>query len=224
MAKAPAAAKKSPAQIKASQGFAAAGQAAQARARSNPRTAAAAHAKSVSAGRKAAATRKRNIAAAAAARGKKTPVVAKKVAAVAPEETAVRLPGFSWLMACNDFAPTCAAAAVANHLLACTGLAMSEDDILQLHTMAGGDNGADIAAVLECMHAHRNCFGAASKAWLATYTRTDEDVIVAGLVVGVRLPHAGHAVLSHPQGMVSWGRVMPFAGVPQEAWALEWVR
>lgn len=180
--------------------------------------AAAARKRSVSA-KKAAVTRK---ASARKGKGAAKPV---KRGAISPDVTD-NLPGWTptWNMGCNDVYPTCAAAAVANHLLASTGLMMNEDDILSLHKMAGGDTGADIASVLECIQSHRSCFGQASRAYLATFTRTDEDCIVAGLVVGISLPHGGHAVLSHPRGMVSWGRVLPFAGIPEEAWALDWVR
>jgi hypothetical protein len=161
-------------------------------------------------------------------RGKVNPVKPTKRTAIITDADfrmeADPLPGWSWLMACNDVAPTCAAAAVANHLLAYTGLRMTDEDIMSLHNMAGGDDGASIEAVLETIQSHRSCFGAASKAYLSTFTRTDSDVIVAGLVVGVRLQHAGHAVVSTSRGMVSWGRVMPFEGTPEEAWALEWLR
>lgn len=187
--------------------------------------AAEAHKRSVAA-RKAAVTRKHNAALAAARKGKGKPAAKPvKRGAISPD-VVDGLPGWTpaWNMGCNDVFPTCAAAAVANHLLACTGLLMKDEDILALHKLAGGDAGADIATVLECMQSHRSAFGEGSKAYLANFTRTDEDCIVAGLVVGISLPHGGHAVLSHPRGMVSWGRVLPFAGIPQEAWALDWVR
>jgi hypothetical protein len=144
---------------------------------------------------------------------------------IAPDVTD-HLPGWTpaWRMGCDDAYPACAAAAVANHLLASTGFMMRDADILSLHKMSGGDEGTTIEAVLKCVQSHRSCFGEASKAYLATFTRTDENCILAGLVVGVSLPHGGHAVMSHPRGMVSWGRVMPFEGIPREAWALDWVR
>lgn len=177
---------------------------------------------------KSAATRRKNAAAAAAAaarsRGKKNPVAPKKRAALAPG-VVDHLPGWSWLMACNDREPTCAAAAVANHLLAVTGLMMTDEDILELHNMAGGNEGATIEQVLECIQSHRSAFGQARKAYLSNFIQVDSDVIVAGLVVGVKLQHAGrHAVVSTSTGMISWGRVMPFVGEPEEAWALEWIR
>lgn len=148
-------------------------------------------------------------------------VVPKKTAAAAPAELTL-LPG--WSLGCNDVQPTCAAAAIANHLLAATGLEMSEYEIAQLHVLAGGDEeGAAIQHALEVLRGTPRLV-AGGKARLVHFTPTDEEVIVAGLVVGVALPHARHAVLSHPRGMVSWGRVLPWEGVPGEAWALEWAR
>jgi hypothetical protein len=220
--RAPKVAKKSPAQVRAGQAFTAGGRAAQRKAASNPKTVAAEHAKRSAASRKSAATSARN--SALRKSGKKVPTQAQKRAATIADAgfqmEAGPLPGWSWLMACNDYAPTCAAAAVANHLLAVTGFAMADDDILRLHAMAGGDDGADIPAVLEVMRGFD--YALFSRTRLARFTRTDEDVIVSGLIVGVRLGHAGHAVVSTPRGMVSWGREMPFAGVVEEAWDLEW--
>ena len=151
----------------------------------------------------------------------KPPVTPKKRAAVMPDELLVPVRG-PWLEGCNDVMPTCAAVAVANHLLAATGTVMPDDEILRLHRMAGGDDGATIENVLQVLHSYRQYFVGA-KRYLAHFTRTDADVIVAGLVVGVKLTHAGHAVLSHPRGMVSWGQVLPWDGEPEEAWALEWI-
>lgn len=211
------------AEHKAGEHWAAAGRAAQRKAAANPKTAAAEHAKRSAASRKAAVTSARNSALRKA--GKKVPAPAQKRAAVIADAGFLiedRLPGSLWLMGCNDVAPTCAAAAVANHLLADTGMAMTDEEVLRLHAMAGGDDGADISAVLEVMRSpHHILF---SKIRLARFSPTDEDCIVAGLVVGLRLGHAGHAVVSTPRGMISWGREMPWNGEPEEAWALEWLR
>ena len=57
---------------------------------------------------------------------------------------------------------------------------------------------------------------------LQSYVPADLSVIVAGLVVGIALPHAGHTVLTAPGGMISWGQLLPYDGEPEEAWALEW--
>ena len=161
-------------------------------------------------------------AAQAARRQGKPPAPLKKRAAVMPEE--MLLPGYTWALGCNDLYPTCAAAAVANHLYARTGLRMSENQVLWLHQAAGGDeSGAGIEAVLEYLSALDYGRAADGRPFvLSSFTRTDEDVIVAGLVAGLSTPHGSHAVLTHPEGMVSWGRVMPWEGTAEEAWALEW--
>jgi len=219
--KQPKVAKRSAAQIAAGAKFAAGGRAAQAKKRAAyakshhgaklPRTDAQKQAtlKNAAAGRAAQAARRK---------GKLPP---KKAAAIAPVSLPpeVSLPG--WSLGCNDVAPSCAAAAVANHMLASTGLTMTEGEIRMLHKLAGGDEGAMISDVLEALRANWKSF-CQGRARLVSFTPTDEDVLVAGLVVGISLPHARHAVLSHPFGMVTWGQVMPWAGEPYEAWALEW--
>lgn len=220
MAVAPRAKKRSPAQIAAGKAFAAAGRAAQASARAAaikktgkppPRSKAqqAAAKKFAAAGQAALAAR----------RAGKTPVTAKNRAAAAPGDL-VLYPGSAWPTGCNDVAPTCAAVAVASHLQAVTGFTMPDADILKLHAMAGGENGATIENVLGAMQEH----------WLKLRTRVrllsffpvDEQFLLAGMVVGVRLGHEGHAVVASPGGMISWGREMAWAGEPEEAWALEW--
>lgn len=212
-------AKKTAAQATAATAFAAAGRAAQAATRAAvikktgkpPPVTKARHAaalKWAAAGRASQAATKA---------GKK--VVKKKVAAVAPELLAH--PGTQWPVGCNDTSPTCAAAAVACHLQAATGLVMSDKDVLRLHRLAGGETGATISNVLEAMQEHWASFSR-GQVRLLSFFQTDEQFIVAGLVVGVQLGHEGHAVLAAPGGMVSWGQYLPWQGEPREAWALEW--
>jgi hypothetical protein len=225
MAVKPKVARKSPAQVAAGQAFAAAGRAAQSATR------AAAIKKTgkpppVSKARKA-ATQKwaaAGRAAQAAARVKKAggrAVTPKAKAALAPSEL-LALPGLAWPAGCNDVAPTCAAVAVACHLQAATGLVMPDKEILRLHEKAGGAAGASIADVLEVLRDDWGPVTRANSVRLLSFFRTDEECLVAGLVVGVQLPHAGHAVLSAPGGMISWGRYMAWEGDPDEAWACEW--
>ena len=221
MAPAPKKAKKSAAQVKAGQAFAAAGRASQAKTRAayikanhgkKPPVSAARHA----AGQKAAAQSAAN---ARARKAGKTPVAAKARAAVAPTE--LFRPGSNWPSACNEYAPTCASVAVACHLQAATGIGMLDADILKLHAMAGGESGATIGNVLEALAEHGSEL---NHGWvrLVSFFRTDEQFLTAGLVVGVTLGHTGHAVLSAPGGMISWGQFMPWQGEPEEAWCLEW--
>jgi hypothetical protein len=220
MAVQPRAKKRSPAQVRAGQAYAAGGRAAQAAKRAEaikktgkppPRSKAqhAASLKAAAAGRAAQQARRQG----------KTPVSSKARGAVMPVELV--LPGSAWPLGCNDLVPTCASVAVACHLQAATGFTMSDEAILKLHQRAGGDNGASIENVLEAIKGDWLAFDH-RHVRLLSFFPTDEQCLIAGLVVGVRLPHAGHAVLSAPGGMVSWGRYMPWDGEPEEAWALEW--
>lgn len=221
MAVAPKTQKKSAAQVKAGQAFAAAGRAAQAKSR------AATIAKT---GKKPAVSKARHQAAlkwAAAGRAAQAAkkagnraVTPKKVAAIAPSELV--LPGSSWPTGCNDIAPTCAAVAVACHLQASIGITMTDREILLLHEMAGGETGATIESVLEVMHGRNGRVLRLNGTRLRTFFRADEQFLLAGLVVGVKLGHEGHAVLAAPGGMISWGRFIPWDGDPVEAWALCW--
>lgn len=220
MSVAPKVKKRSAAQIAAGKNFAAAGRAAQASARAAaikktgkapPRSKAqkAATAKFLAAGQAALRAR---------AAGK-TPVKPKAKGALMPDE--LLYPGFDWPLGCNDAIPTCASVAVAAHMQAVTGLTLTDAEILKLHNLAGGDKGAQISDVLEAMagNALSFCYG---RVKLLHFFRTDEQFLLSGLVVGVRLPHTGHAVVSAPGGMISWGRYMPWEGEPEEAWCLEW--
>lgn len=206
--KAPKVKKRSPAQAAAAQKFAAAGRAAQARSRASyslthhgakkPRSKAQTQAslKWGAAGRASQAAKKQG----------KAPL--KKAALVLPGAARG-----SWLLGGNDELPSCAATAVACHLLAVTGQEMTDSEILALHGLAGDDDGAVIPEILEALRAAGR---------LASFWQADEEHVVPGLVVVTQLPGGLHAVLSHPCGMVSWGGVLPWAGQPCEAWAIEW--
>lgn len=110
--------------------------------------------------------------------------------------------------------PVCAPVAIAEHLKAVTGIIASGDSLVELAvTVRGGQLGdylAEVAAV-----------GLAGVT-LSRYYPCDPDVLVPGLVCGLDVPGGYHAVLSHPAGMVSWGLVLPWWGVPDQAWWLEW--
>lgn len=211
MTTAPKAAKKSPAQVKAGAAYAAAGRAAQAKTRAAaikatgkppPRSKA----------QKAAAAKwaKSGRAAQAAVKAGKAPV--KKAAL--PASTMATEPVL-WLPGCNDELPTCTVVAIANSLLAATGITAADADILGLYELAGGSDGTTISTALD----------AAAEAGLAGIhlVRYEiADVITPGMVVGVQTRRGYHAVLSHLFGLVSWGMVLPHFGEPQEAWELEW--
>ncbi len=210
--------KKSTAQIAAGKAYAAAGRAAQAAtraaaikktgkppARSKAQTQAAM--KFAAAGRAAQAAKRS---------GKAVP---KKKAAIAPES--LLLPGSTWPLGCNDLVPTCVSAAVACHLQAAMNITLTNEEILRLHQLAGGDSGANISDMLEMMHQHWFRFSR-GQVRLVSFLQVDEDFLLAGLVVGIKLGHEGHAVLAVPGGMISWGQFLPWQGEPDEAWCLEW--
>lgn len=219
----PKVAKKSAAQAAAAKKFAAGGRAAQAAKRASYKKSHHGQAPPRSKGQTQAAQKwaATGRAAQVAKRQGKTPP--KKAAAIAPlrsPDAPGYLPG--WSLGCNDIGPTCASAAVANHLLAHTGLVMTEQEVMLLHMLAGGDDGADVPSVLEALRA-RPALVAGGRGSLARFFQADEQTVVPGLVVVTALAHARHAVLSHPRGMVSWGGVLPWDGAPLEAWAVEWV-
>lgn len=210
--------KVSPAKAAANAKFAAAGRAAQARKRA---AYAAQHHGAKLPPSKAQRQAQLKFAAAgrAAQAARKAGKVYQKAAAVMPAEY---IPGGSWVSGCNDVAPTCATVAVMNHLLAATGVRATDEDVLRIHRQAGGEGAARICDVLELLHARWLTIGR-TNVRLMRFIPTDEQVIVAGLVVGVRLPHDRHAVVSCAGGVITWGQVLPWTfGEPDEAWALEW--
>ena len=216
MTAAPKASHKSPAQVKANKAFAAAGRKAQATARTKyekahngkkpPRSKAqkAATAKWASAGRAAQA---------AAKSGKKQPAPMKKAAL--PLAVCDYTSPSIWLPGCINELPVCYATAIANHLLAVTGIAATDADVLKLHALAGGDDGATISHALEAAVE----YGLAGVKLRGAMPCAQ---ILPGMVVGVQTRRGYHAVLTHPYGMISWGMLLPRTGEPQEAWALDW--
>jgi len=122
-----------------------------------------------------------------------------------------------WLPGCNDRLPVCAVVAVANQLLAATGITASDEDMLTLHGLAGGDDGASIESVLDAA-AHHGLAGAR----LTSFGLADVGEAWPGMVCGIGTPRGYHAVLAHPYGMISWGLLMPRIGTLEEAWTLTW--
>jgi hypothetical protein len=216
---APKHAHRSPAQVRASRAWASAGRSAQARTRKAaiaktgkppPRSAQqkAASRAWASAGRSAQAAR----------RAGKTPVARKKAALPALSRAhTLAEPGIVlWLPGCDEERPVCAVTAVANHLLAATGIIAADDEMLELHGLAGGDSGATIEDILD---AAVTC-GLAGRR-LARFGMADRAS--PGTVAGLRMTGGFHAVLAAPAGMmISWGMVLPRLGDPEEAWWLDW--
>jgi len=110
--------------------------------------------------------------------------------------------------------PVCAAVAVAEHLYATTGVVASDADILVLAGRCGGGCLGDYleAAATVGLGGLR-----VSRFWPC-----DDDLIIPGLVYGVQMRDGYHAVLAVPDGVVSWGMILPRLGVPTEAWHVEW--
>jgi hypothetical protein len=210
---------RSPAQVRAGKAYAAAGRSAQAATRKAaikktgkpPPRSAKQHAASVAAA-------KAGRSAQAARRAGKTPVSHKKAAlpALARAHNLAEPGVVLWLPGCDEELPVCAVTAVANHLLAATGIITSDAEMLALHALAGGDSGATIGNVLDaCADCglggrHLAGFGMADRA-------------SPGTVTGLAMHDGYHAVLVAPAGMmISWGMVLPQLGDPREAWYLDW--
>ncbi len=107
----------------------------------------------------------------------------------------------------------CAPAAIAEHLYASTGICVPDADIV---AWGSGLMGGCLGDYLEAATAG---FGGAR---LCGFWRCDADLFLPGVVYGVEMLGGYHAVLAHPDGVVSWGLILPRLGVPAEAWQLRW--
>jgi hypothetical protein len=113
--------------------------------------------------------------------------------------------------------PLCGPAAVAEHLAVYTGIVVPDESVLALHRIV---QPARLGDLLEYLQAE-GFPGTGEK--LAHFERCDPDCGAPGLVYGIQLRYGYHAVLAMPEGtMASWGKLMPRAGTPEEAWWLEW--
>ncbi len=205
--RAPKAGKISPAKHAANVRFAAAGRAAQAKAHAKGKKPSKAQHQAglrwAAAGR-AAQARKRS--------GKK-PLPLKKRAAPAPGM--LMQPAGPWHLGGNDCWPSCAAAALANHLILSSGLRASEEEILALHLAAGGSPA--IGEILEAAQEH----GLAG-AQLAEFWPLPDGCAMPGAIAGISMPLA-HAVLLAPhEMMISWGQEMPLRSEVEESWWAQW--
>jgi hypothetical protein len=151
------------------------------------------------------------------------------------------LPG-GWILGGNDRYPNCAAAAVANSLLACTGVRPSDADVLRLHLAAAGDLdvSASIAGVLRA--AAESGLAAAGP---ASCELLDEDEPPAedGLILDLDLAEAQmlegawdwepdpdwgmHAAVLAGGSVITWGGVIPVTAEFLEfqvaaAWRVVW--
>jgi hypothetical protein len=154
-------------------------------------------------------------------RGGKTPVARKKAAAplnlqlnLAPEAGDTTRNRFPLQVPGLHLLPVCAAVAVAASLQMQCGVIATAAEILDLYQQAGV---TAIGTVLEAAAG----YGLAGRR-LARFTPLDPELCLDGLVCGIQLPYGYHAVCTAEDGMLSWGMLLPLAGIPEEAWLLEW--
>jgi len=111
--------------------------------------------------------------------------------------------------------PVCGPVAIAEHLLAVTGVYATDSQILDL---AARTPGGCLADYLE-----QAADGGLAGVRLARFWRCDDELAVPGLVYGVQFRRGYHTVLMLPDGMMlSWGMLLPVTGRPLEAWCLKW--
>lgn len=125
-----------------------------------------------------------------------------------------------WVAGENDTAPTCVATAIANSLLAQTGIRVSDADVMHLHDLASNSDGVSIA---ECL-AVLGWYGIGG--WQPVSYEPAEDFRV-GSIVGLSDGKNDHAVTYTPAGLISWGA--PLEGdlakgwfTDGEAWSIDW--
>lgn len=131
---------------------------------------------------------------------------------VAPKEALISATG-GWMMAYNDEADTCVAAAIANSLLVCTGQYM--DDVVLLE-LCKATEGATIYQGLVTLAA----FGLdISPRWFASVY----PIRTLGLIFGIQMAEGPHAVAVGPRGLITWGSEMQLTDyVVEEAWLIGW--
>jgi hypothetical protein len=152
--------------------------------------------------------------------------VAKKKAAPVKKKAAFAGPprDGEWITGANDVYPLCGPVAVANSLLAATGVVASNGDIERLYRAAGGhgDSGADMedllaAAMAEGLAGYR----------LAGYRHAGTN-LWPGLVLllsidGVPVWHA--AATAADGRVISWGEtttISELSASVEDAWSLTW--
>jgi hypothetical protein len=142
--------------------------------------------------------------------------VTKKAAKAPAPDTWTRYGGDRALLAADlHVLPVCGPVALAEHLLAHTGAVVSASDIIGLWLAT---EGRELGELFEAARE----LGLGGER-LSYFERCDPDAGVPGLVYGITLGTGRyHAALAVPGGMVSWCRLLPRDGTPEEAWWLEW--
>ena len=154
---------------------------------------------------------------------KKAP--AKKAAPVKKKAAFAGPPlGGEWITGPNDVYPLCGPVAVANSLLAATGVVASNGDIERLYRAAGGhgDSAVDMEALM----------AAAAAEGLAGYRLAEDRHATAwgpGLVLLLSLddvPDVWHAAATTADGaVISWGETTTISELSahvEDAWSLTW--
>src|ERR1039458_8656013 len=156
--------------------------------------------------------------------------VAKKKAAPVKKKAAFAGPprGGEWITGPNDVYPLCGPVAVANSLLAATGVVASNGDIERLYRVAGGhgDSGADMEALMAAAAAEglAGCRVAGYQKVITPGT----SVIAPGLVLLLSLDDVPvwHAAATAADGrVISWGETTTISELSarvEDAWSLTW--
>lgn len=110
--------------------------------------------------------------------------------------------------------PVCGPVAIAEHLLAATGVYATDGQILDLAMRTSGGCLAD--------YLEQAATGGLAGVRLARFWRCDDELAVPGLVYGMQFRRGYHSVLMRPDGMLSWGMLLPVIGRPLEAWGIKW--
>lgn len=122
-----------------------------------------------------------------------------------------------WVLGWNDDLDSCAAAALANSLLACTGHRVADRDVLDLYLAVtrGRDTGAAMGATLDAAAV----LGLGG--WYPAAVQWTEDPLGDGTIVA--LPQ--HAAVICGGDLISWGQPCPAdsMGPPAGGWTLAWV-
>lgn len=125
--------------------------------------------------------------------------------------------GGDWITGFNQEAPTCVPAAIANSLMAVTGLGVTDDEVLELFERAGGDrHGVSVAECIAALATHgiggHRPHGACC-------------VSLGELNLGDIIGLAGsHTACYTTDGLVSWGDILTeyLAGDVEEVWRITW--
>ena len=146
------------------------------------------------------------------------------------------MPGGGWILGGNDQHDSCAAAAAANSLLACTGIRAPARDVLALHALAGPSITAVLAVLADTGLAGVPLTGAV---WL----EDGEPLAGPGLVLDLDLTAAQqyqriwdavpaaswgpHAAVLHHGTAITWGMAVPVTETFLDAqvttaWRLRW--